>query len=124
MSAFRVMRESKRFWSEVGKIAVQLFILDPDCATSFLSAIAKYKPVFIELKEENIVEEIYLKMMEDYSQLIEMRDSINELESRGTTPEKLKRKFENRLKDLKDIYISLGPPFSYRWLSMVEKLEY
>ena len=120
--AYRTIKGRKKFWSEVGKKAVSLFSQNPDVAFSFLSAISKYRLHF-EQSFEASPEWLFGRMHEDYNLLKEMKETIKDLELRGINPKELKRKFQNRADDLKNLYIALGPPFSYRWLEMVEKLE-
>ena len=124
VEAYRTIKGRKKFWSEVGRKAVSLFSQNPDAAFSFLSAISKYR-LHLESQFQNEIspEWLFLRMHEDFNILKEMKETIKDLELKGVNPKELKRKFQGRMEDLKNLYIALGPPFSYRWLEMVEKLE-
>jgi len=120
--AYRTIKGRKKFWNEVGRKAVSLFSQNPDAAFSFLSAISKYR-FHIEPRVEVSPEWLFLRMHEDFNMLKEMKETIKDLELRGVKAGEMKKKFQSRMEDLKNLYIALGPPFSYRWLEMVEKLE-
>jgi|Deesub1362A_J573_1020465.scaffolds.fasta_scaffold00430_33 DNA-binding transcriptional ArsR family regulator len=126
MEAYRTMKKSKNFWSEVGKKSVSLMRSNPDAAFAFISAISRFTTNPVQPNNydgSEIVEWIYLRMVEDFNQLRNLIHAIQDLEMRDLKAEKLRKKFENQLSRLKSIYISLGPPFSYRWMEMVEELE-
>jgi DNA-binding transcriptional ArsR family regulator len=122
VEAYRTIKGRKKFWSEVGRKAVSLFSQNPDAAFSFLSAISRYR-IHLETHPQNGIEWLFMRMVEDYNLLKEMREIVRDLELNGLKPRELKRKFQSRAEDLRNLYIALGPPFSYRWLEMVEKLE-
>ncbi|RLI77717.1 hypothetical protein DRP07_11930 [Archaeoglobales archaeon] len=123
IEAYRTIKGRKKFWSEVGRKAVSLFIQNPDSAFSFLSAISKYRMHLEDHDIEDGIEWIYMRMLEDFNLLKEMKETVKELELRGINSKNIKKKFQNKMEDFRNLYISLGPPFSYRWLDMVEKLE-
>jgi DNA-binding transcriptional ArsR family regulator len=121
--AYRIFKVKRKFWNEVGKKAVQLFNISPEAAFSFLAAISKYRPVFGEERYGDILESIYLRMTDDFNQLVEMKNTVQEFEARGMDVKSLRMKFESKMRDLKNMYIALGPPFSYKWLKMMERID-
>lgn len=90
------------------EILAEVFGCGDEAVKSFLSIISRVLLVKNKKMDgKSIYNEIISTMQSDYNELKE----LDEL------------KYQKRVEELNSIYFALGPPFSYQWKNMIEKLE-
>ncbi|RLI78585.1 hypothetical protein DRP05_06690 [Archaeoglobales archaeon] len=89
-------------------VLAEVFGCGDEAVKSFLSVISKILLIKNEKVDgKNIYNEILSTMQSDYDEL----KRLDEL------------RYQKRVEELNSIYFALGPPFSYQWKNMIEKLE-